>query len=111
LAQAGIEPGLWPSFVPSRIFLFGAVLEAREFLEKRQRHIADGAVALLGDDERGLAFGLLFFIVALGVILLTDQEADEIGVLLDAAGFPQIAQAGAALGFAATALGITVELR
>ena len=87
-----------------------AVFEAGEFLEEGQRHVADGAVALLGDDQRRFAFGFLFFLVGVGVIFLADEQADDVGVLLDAAGFAQIAQARAALAVAGALFRITVEL-
>ena len=45
---------------------------------------ADGAVALLGDDQLGEA--LQVFAVAV-VHFLTEDEADDVGVLLDGAGF------------------------
>ena len=62
-----------------------------------------GTVTLLGDDQRGFALGLLLVLVGVRVILLAHEQADEVGILLDAAGFAEVAQPRAALGFAACA--------
>ncbi len=79
-------------------------------LQESQGHGADGAVTLLGDEEFGAAFALFFLLVVVGIVFFAPKKADEIGVLLDGAGFTQIAQARAALAVAGAGLGITVEL-
>ena len=78
---------------PARLFLLVRFLrprlETREFFQERELHVADRAVALLGDDERGLSLGGLFVLLGVGIVLLADEQPDEVGVLLDAAGFAQ----------------------
>ncbi len=88
----------------------GAVFEPGELFEEGEGDVADGAVALLGDDEGGFAFGFLFLLVAVGVVFLADEEGDDIGVLLDAAGLAEIAEAGAAFAFAGAVFRVTIEL-
>jgi len=68
-----------------------ASFEARVLLEERQGHVAGGAVALFGDDEGRLALSLLPVLVVLGVVFFAHEQAHHVGVLLDAAGFAQIA--------------------
>ena len=68
------------------------VFEAGEFLAEGEGHVTGRAVALLGDDEVGFAFRLVFLFLSVGVILLPNEQADDIGVLLDAARLAQIAQ-------------------
>src|SRR4051794_39003549 len=60
--------------------------EAREVALERQLDRAEPAVAVLGDDQvrDPLPFGLLV------VVVLAEDEHHEIGVLLDAAAFPQV---------------------
>ena len=61
---------------------------------------AGGAVSLFGDDDLGFAFEVFVFAV---VVLLAVDEADDVGVLLDGAGFAEVGEerllvAGALLG-------------
>src|SRR5437773_3815612 len=77
-----------------RRFARGVVVEAGVFLLKEQLHGAGGPVALLADDQVGQS---LEAVVGLGVDrpvveLLPIDEADDVGVLLDGAGFPQVRQ-------------------
>jgi hypothetical protein len=60
-------------------------------MQKREMELSGGAVALLGDDDLGLA--LHVFIVAV-VVLLAVDEGDHVGVLLDGAGLAQVAEQG-----------------
>ena len=55
-----------------------------------QGHFTGRAVPLLGNDELGFAVKALFFFIV-GVDLGTHEETDEVGILLDRTGFPQIA--------------------
>ena len=73
------------------VSLFGDIaVEAGVTTLESQTHAADGAVALLADDDLGDALG-----GAVGIVnLVTVNEADQIGVLLDRAGFSQIRHDG-----------------
>src|SRR5437763_68552 len=65
----------------------GQVLEARGTLDERQTYGSGGTVALLGDDQ----FGLALKIRIIGLIdFFTKDEAHHIGVLLNSARFAQI---------------------
>src|SRR5436190_23498714 len=86
----------------------GAGLEPGELLEEGERHVAGGPVALLGDDECRLALGFLFLFVAIGVVLFAHEEAHHVGILLDAAGFAEVAQPRPAFGVAGALFGISV---
>ena len=57
---------------------------------------AGRAVALLGDDDLGLALGLGVFVavLVLVVVAVAVDEGDDIGVLLDGAGLAEIGQQG-----------------
>jgi hypothetical protein len=89
------------------------VAEACEFALEQQMHLADGTMALLGDDHFGLvvglfaalhpsdmAFGVAFHgfvgavlgLGALQVVLLAIDEHDHVGVLLDGARFAQVGE-------------------
>ncbi len=48
---------------------------------------------MFGDDEGGFAFGLFFVLFVFGVVFFADEEADDVGVLFDAAGIAQVAEA------------------
>ena len=94
-----------------RLALFArAIFEAGEFLPEGERHVARRAVALLGDDQLRFAFRLVFFLLGVGVVFLPDEQADEIGVLLDAARFAQVAQARPAFAVAGAVFRISIEL-
>jgi hypothetical protein len=90
--------------------LDGGVLEAGIFLEESQRHIASGAVSLFGDDESGLAGGFFFGFLVFSVIFVADEESDDVGILLDGAGFAEIAEARTAGAGACALLGVSVQL-
>src|SRR5207253_2067613 len=67
--------------------------EASEFLEERERNFADRSVALLRDDQFGLAG---FFHARLFIFLIKfrpDEQGDQIGILFNRTRFPQVAQA------------------
>src|SRR5207249_858933 len=73
-----------------------------ELLQERQRDLAGGAVALLGDDQLDGAFvlpGLVHFRAV--------QEDDGVGVLFEAAAFAEVGEARLA---ALAVLGAAVEL-
>ncbi len=58
-------------------------------MQENQVHCAHGAVTLLGDDQ----FGQAAQVFALPVVdLFTEDEGDEIGILLDGARFAQVAE-------------------
>src|SRR5664279_3262167 len=69
--------------------VFRAIFETRELSEEGERHISDGTVTLLGDDEIGQPFQVLA--IAL-VHFFAEDEAYEIGILLDGSGIAEIAQ-------------------
>src|ERR1051325_10985823 len=66
--------------------VFGAVLEFGLGVEVDEVDGADGAVALFGDDQLGEAAEI--FAVSM-VDLFAEDEADDVGVLLDGAGFAE----------------------
>src|SRR5882724_1837035 len=85
--------------------VMGEVAEARELALEMDFHRAGGAVALLADDDFGLAFGTFHFglpcrmfgrirarLFVGEVIFLTIHEDDDVGVLFDRAGFTQVSQ-------------------
>ena len=82
------------------------VFEAGVVGEIGQLDAAGGAVALLGDDDLGLAFEV--FVLAV-VVLLAVDEADYVGVLLDGTGLAEVAEQR--LFVAAALLAGTGELR
>src|SRR5581483_11645530 len=69
-----------------RVALAGVVHELRVLLLKGERDVADRAVAVLGDQQVGLAgpLALLF-----RVVLLAVDEHHEVGVLLEVPGLAQ----------------------
>src|SRR5947209_7107689 len=81
-------------------------VEPGELLQESHLHRVRGSVALLGDDDLRLALKLRIFAV---IVLRTVDEHHHISVLLDGAGFAQIAQ----LRFPAllARLGGTTQLR
>src|SRR5438876_5860430 len=74
----------------------GVVVEAGVFLLEEQLHGPGGPVALLADDQVGQPLEALVGLeVDRSVVeLLTINEADDVGVLLDGAGFAQVRQLG-----------------
>ena len=69
-----------------------AVFEAREFVQPGELDVAGGAVALLADQEVGLAFhALAVFFVRLIELFAVDEHHD-VGVLLDRARLAQVAE-------------------
>ena len=80
--------------------------EARVLGLEGELDVAQGAVAVLGDEELRLArvLGLL-----LRVVLVAEDEHDEVGVLLEAAGLAQVGEQR--LLVAAALLDAAVELR
>src|SRR5690606_10485759 len=76
--------------IPRRV-----VLESRVLADEGQRHVARGAVALLGEDELRLA--LLRLLV---VHLVAVDEQHQVGVLLDRARLAQVGEFGLALAAA-----------
>ncbi len=74
----------------------GEVFEAGAFAEVGEVDGAGRAVALLGDDDFRLAFGFgvgLAVFVAV-VVRLPVDEGDDVGVLLDGAGFAEVGEHG-----------------
>src|SRR5256885_3279359 len=70
------------------------VVEPRVFLLEEQLHGAGGPVALLPDDELRQALEALVGLGVGGAVveLLTIDEADHVGVLLDGARLPQVGE-------------------
>src|SRR6478736_5392224 len=69
-----------------------ASFEAREFFQERERNLAYRTVALLRDDQFGLAS---FFHTRLFVFLIEfwpDEQGDQISVLFNRTRFAEIAQ-------------------
>src|ERR1700761_5341693 len=75
----------WPS---RREPLPGIVGELGVLLLEGQDDLADGAVAVLGDDDVGLALPLGVLVV----VLVAVDEHDQVGVLLNLAGLTQVRQ-------------------
>ena len=75
-------------------------------MQKREMELSDGAIALLGDDDFGAA---LEFGIVLLVDLFAEDEHDNVGILLDGAGFAQVAELRAMI--AAAAFRSAAELR
>src|SRR3954466_12107445 len=68
--------------------------EPRVLALEGERHVAEAAVAVLGDDEVGLARA----VGVLVVVLVAVDEHDEVGVLLDLAGLAQVGEHRALVG-------------
>src|ERR1051326_5337460 len=66
-------------------------------VQEHQIHGAHRAVALFGNDQLGESLQILAVAV---VHLFTEDEADQIGVLLDRAGFAEVAQLGPVIALA-----------
>src|SRR5688500_4897728 len=62
--------------------------ELGDVVAEDELEVADGAVALLGDDDLGDA--LLFRVLVVDLVAV--DEAHQVGVLLDRAGFTQIGE-------------------
>src|SRR5512138_769399 len=101
------------SVVGGEVVIGDQVAEARGIAVEGELTRADRPVALLGDDDLGLAVGALAALLpalqalvelvvvlavalrglgALGVVLLTVDEHDDVGVLLDRAGLAQVGE-------------------
>ena len=65
------------------------VFESGEVGEVGEFDGAGRAVALLGDDDLGLALDVFVFAV---VVLFAVDEGDDVGVLLDGAGFAEVGE-------------------
>src|SRR5580698_1212326 len=71
------------------------IVEAREARDEVQMRCAGGSVALLGNvNLRFGAVALAHLLVAV-VVGLAMNEGDHVGILLNGAGFAQVAQQGA----------------
>src|SRR3954471_8946037 len=68
--------------------------EPRVLALEREGHVTQAAVAVLGDDEVGLARA----VGVLVVVLVAVDEHDEVGVLLDLAGLAQVGEHRALVG-------------
>src|SRR6516164_6610925 len=85
---------------------FRAVFEAGAGVQKGQFDHADGAVALLGNDDFGEAFEVRIVFL---VDLFAEDEGDDVGVLLDRARLAQIGELRSMVS--TTAFGSAAELR
>src|SRR6185312_16615049 len=72
--------------VARAVVLGREILEFRVLAEERQLHRSSRAVTLLADDDLGLALVGRFLVV----VLVSVDEDDHVGVLLDGAGFAQV---------------------
>ena len=102
MADGGVGPTLYAGVVRDEAGLAG---------HEGEFDVVAGAVALLGDDDDGfvefIGVGVHPFLVAAVHDGFAVQEHDDVGILLDAAGFAEVAGAGEALfGFAGA-----IELR
>ena len=88
----------------------GPVFEAHEFFKERQAHGAGRAVSLFGDDEFDFPFCFCFFLFVFRIIFGSDEQADDVGVLFDGAGFPEVGQAWSSFTVSGARLGRAVEL-
>ncbi len=70
----------------------GKILEPRVFLLPLDLYRSDRTVALLGDDDLGLACVLVLVIVVTVIVFLAVYEHYDIRVLLDGARFSEMAQ-------------------
>src|SRR5262249_47140006 len=68
------------------------VLEAGELADEGQSDDTGRAVALLGDDQLGDAFGAGRRLTLVAVHVLAVDEGDDIGVLLECARFAEVGQ-------------------
>src|SRR6185295_2514891 len=96
-----------------QVFVAGEIGEFRHFAFEVERHRADRAVALLGDEDVGGISNLLAVLLpalhpfvelldrfiltllrfgALVIVLLAIDEHDDVGILLDRAGFAQVGE-------------------
>src|SRR3954471_15203254 len=69
--------------------VFRAILKTRELAEETQGHVADGSVALLGDDEIGESAQVLAISL---VNFFAKNERDQIRILFDGSRIAQITQ-------------------
>ena len=87
------------------VIAFEHVGKTGRIVEECEVEFADGAVALLGNNDLGAA-------LEVGVVLLVDLFAEDkhnnVGVLLDGAGFAEVGELGAMV--AAAAFGSAAEL-
>jgi hypothetical protein len=74
-----------------KIRLWLVVEKLRDVIPKHQFEVADGAVALFGDDDFGDPLFLGLFVVDLVAV----DEGHEVGVLFDGAGFAEVGELGA----------------
>ena len=70
-------------------FLAGAEFEAHVFLAEGEGDAAGGAVPVFADEQFCLAVFFLFLFFVGGVVFRAVEQADDVGVLLDGAGFMQ----------------------
>ena len=78
------------------------VFEAGGVFDEGQLERSGGTVALLGDDDLGDSFEFGRNLVLAVVVFFAEDEGDDVGVLLDGAGFAQIGELRTLLAFAAT---------
>src|SRR5690606_4473059 len=85
VCMAKIPDGRWATgLLAAAEVILGEVFKAGVLAEEGQPAGADGAVALLADDHLGDALVLGILVVDLVAV----DEQDDVGVLLDGAGFP-----------------------
>src|SRR5467141_2034443 len=86
----------------------GEVFEARVLANEGELHDAGGAVALLGDDQFRHALVVCRGLRLVAVHVLTVDEDDDVGVLLEGAGLPQVGELRPVIR---SRLGCATELR
>src|SRR5688572_19724987 len=75
----------WPERLEFGVRRRRVVVEPRELVVPGELHVAGRAVALLADQELGLAADLLAVLLVRHVILLAVDEHHHVGILLDGA--------------------------
>src|SRR5690242_9253075 len=118
---SGVTGRRAPSIGSRQTAFVGKIREARHVVLELQRHRAGRSMALLADDDFGLAVRDFHFrlplemlfrpgprFAVLEIILLAINEHHHVGVLLDRAGFTQVRELGALV---IAAFDLTGELR
>src|SRR5687767_7022071 len=69
------------------LVVLGAVFELGAVVQKDEFDLTDRAVSLLGDNQ----FSFAAQVLTIGLIVfLAEDEADDVGILLDGAGFAEV---------------------
>ena len=88
----------------------GSGFEAHEAGDEGEGDIAGSAISVFGEDEVRFAFIFFLILGAFGIVGLSVEEADHVGILLDGPRFTEVRHAGDAEGGSGPAFWTTVEL-